>query len=404
MASLPAGAPLPVNGEIPNPNAGAGFSAYIHVPFCQIRCGYCDFNTYTNPNFGAGAGRADYADSVVKEIEFSKEVLQRGGTPGLLQSVFFGGGTPTLLAAQSLTQILHALRNVFGFAPNAEITTEANPETITYPKLRALKEAGFNRISFGMQSAVENVLHTLDRAHTPGQAARAAQWAQELELNFSLDLIYGTPGESDTDWEESLHTAIALAPNHISAYALTIEPGTKMGRQLAHGKIPAPDEEALARRYEKANDFLEAAGYRWYEVSNWAKPGFECKHNLYYWKNANWWGYGPGAHSHFNGTRFWNVKHPVAYAARLAGNPMQTPAQGHENLCETEQLEEAIMLGIRLRDGIKVPAGVRRETISGFIADGLIDPQAVLREDRLVLTVRGRLLADSVIRGIWMDL
>ena len=404
MAELPVGTPLPIDGKIRNPDVSTGFSAYVHIPFCTVRCGYCDFNTYTNPNFGLGAGRADYADSVLKEIELSRQVLSAKTEPGPLKSVFFGGGTPTLLEPEQLTKILTALRDTFGFVPNVEITTEANPETVTLQKLAQLQLAGVNRVSFGMQSSVPHVLQTLDRLHTPGQVARAANWAKELGLNFSLDLIYGTPGESDADWNDSVRSAIALEPNHISCYALTIEPGTKMGTDLAHGKIAAPDEDAFARRYELADELLTAGGYRWYEVSNWARSGFECVHNLYYWRNANWWGYGPGAHSHLNGTRFWNVKHPLAYAQKLATNPIQTPAFGHEDLNQTERVEEAIMLGIRLREGIAIPEMTSAETVAQLIFDRLIDPAAALREKRLVLTVRGRLLADAVIRQLWMDL
>lgn len=404
MAELPLGTALPIDGTIRNPDVHDGFSAYVHIPFCTVRCGYCDFNTYTNPDFGPGAGRKDFANSVVKEIELSQRVLSANMPPGSLKSVFFGGGTPTLLAPGQLEKILVALAHTFGFAPEIEITTEANPETVTFEKLASLQASGVNRVSFGMQSAVEHVLHTLDRLHTPGQVQRAATWAKQLGLNFSLDLIYGTPGESDADWEKSVRSAIALAPNHISCYALTIESGTKMGSDLARRKITAPDEDVLARRYERANELLSAAGYNWYEVSNWAQPGFECVHNLKYWRNENWWGYGPGAHSHINGTRFWNVKHPLAYAQKLAAVPIQTPACGHEDLNEVERAEEAIMLGIRLREGIAIPQATKPQTVAELIHDGLIIPQAALCDKRLILTVRGRLLADTVIRQLWLDL
>lgn len=390
--------------KIMNSDVADGFSAYVHIPFCEVRCGYCDFNTYVNSNFGPGAGRADYADSVLKEIAFSKLILSRDAIPGKLKSIFFGGGTPTLLDVSQLRKILQALQDNFGFSLNIEITTEANPETITKEKLIALKNAGINRISFGMQSAVPRILKILDRAHTPGQIDLVVEWAKELDLNFSLDLIYGAPGENDAEWEKSVKSAIAYDPNHISCYALTVEPGTKMGVDLKHGKIELPNEDVLARRYEKANQLLESAGYRWYEISNWAKSGFECQHNLHYWRNDNWWGYGAGAHSHLNGTRFWNLKHPLAYAQKLAKNPIESPILEAEKLTESQRLAEKIMLGIRLREGVGVPASVKKQTIANFIADGLIDPRAVMKENKLILTVRGRLLADFLIRELWADL
>lgn len=396
MVDLPPGDPLPADGSVPHPDVSAGFAAYVHIPFCQVRCGYCDFNTYTT-NFGPGASAGDFHESLIREIDLSARVLDRGATSGL-SSVFFGGGTPTMLRPEQLVAILDHLESTFGIADGAEVTSEVNPETVTRDSLAILADGGFTRFSFGMQSAVPHVLRTLDRQHSPGQVQACVQWARELGIDHSVDLIYGAPGESLDDWRQSLQAAIDLGPGHISAYGLTIEPGTKMGAQLRRGEIPEPDGDDLADKYMLADEMLSAAGYSWYEVSNWSKPGKESEHNRAYWTNANWWGYGPGSHSHINGTRFWNVKHPRAYAQRLATG--LTPAAGHETLSEEERREEQIMLAIRLRDGIATPGDVEATVIASLIADELVDPVAALR-DRLVLTLKGRLLADTVIRALW---
>ncbi|OFS75295.1 coproporphyrinogen III oxidase [Trueperella sp. HMSC08B05] len=370
-----------------------GLSAYVHVPFCSVRCGYCDFNTYTNLDFGKGASASRFADTLISEIALAHDAVAPAGP---LRTVFFGGGTPTMLPASDLAAVLAALTEAFG-SPEGEVTTEANPETVTLEALETLADAGFTRFSFGMQSAVEHVLATLDRQHTPGQVAQVARWARELGLEFSLDLIYGAPGESLDDWRASLDAAIALEPGHISAYGLTIEEGTKMGAQLRRGEIPVPDPDVLAAKYEMADEALSAAGYEWYEVSNWAKPGKRSEHNRAYWTNANWWGFGPGAHSHLDGRRFWNIKHPIAYAGKLEAGEL--PIAGGEVLTPAERHEEDIMLGIRLSEGIDVgatPPGV----VASLIADELIDPAAAFA-GRLRLTRKGRLLADVVTRTLW---
>lgn len=388
--------------RLANYDVADGFSAYVHIPFCKVRCGYCDFNTYTNPNFGVGASLADYQNSVHSEIVLSAQLLNAVTPTGKLKSVFFGGGTPTLLPVSALLEILHNLKNTFGFQENIEITTEANPDSVTYDSLVQLRDAGFTRISFGVQSAVPSVLQTLDRSHTKGQVEQVVAWAQELGLAYSLDLIYGAPGETLAQWQESLDFALALEPGHISCYALTIEPGTKMGAQLRRGLIPKTSSDDLADKYIFADEKLLLAGYNWYEISNWAKPGAQCQHNLYYWQNENWWGYGPGAHSHLNGMRFWNVKHPLAYAQKLvplAGVP-ELPIVESEILSDLERDEEYIMLGIRLRQGISIPKWVSEETLTNLLTDGLLEASA-LKSGTLVLTCKGRLLADSVIRELW---
>ncbi|WP_124039376.1 radical SAM family heme chaperone HemW [Neoactinobaculum massilliense] len=398
MAKLPDGIPVPPDGRVPNPDVSAGFSAYVHIPFCRVRCGYCDFNTYTNLNFGEGASTGDYPESLAREIALSRRVLDTGDNHAAVRTIFFGGGTPTMLRPEQLVGVVADLREAFGVVRGAEITTECNPETVGKAELAALREGGFTRISFGMQSAVPAVLRTLDRLHTPGQVEKVTTWARELGLEYSVDLIYGAPGETMEQWEASVREAISFAPNHISAYGLQVEPGTKMGAQARRGEIQLPDPDIQADKYELADTLFTEAGYRWYEISNWAKPGHECRHNLLYWHNANWWGYGPGAHSHINGERFWNVKHPLAYAQRLALGT--TPAQAREVLSPAEQREEDIMLGIRLREGIPVPSGVREETLAELRGDGLIDAEA-LRTGRVRLTRHGRLLGDVVTRALW---
>ncbi len=399
MAELPVGLPLTKDGTLPNPDVSKGFSAYVHIPFCKVRCGYCDFNTYTNLELGPGASVTDFAESVLKEITFSAQVLARSGQkPGKLRSVFFGGGTPTMLSSSDLACVLQGLQDAFGIEEGAEITTEANPETLTKESLALLQAAGFNRISLGMQSAVPKILDILDRVHSAGQVAQVVAWCKELGLDFSLDLIYGTPGENMEQWQASLQAAIDLAPGHISCYALTIEEGTRMGAQLARGEIADPDADDLADKYLIAEQMLNAAGYQWYEISNWAKTGKHSRHNMAYWQNQNWWGYGPGAHSHINGTRFWNVKHPREYAQRLSAG--HTPAHGHEVLEYVQQREEHIMLGIRLRQGIAIPPNTPAQTLTQLVLDGLLEKESLAR-GRLVLTLQGRLLADRVIRELW---
>ena len=395
MADLPDGEPAPPDGSLPNPGIAEGFSAYVHIPFCAVRCGYCDFNTYTNRNFGPGAGLADFPESLGREIALSRAVLEGNGQ---ITTVFVGGGPRTMLVSGQVTGVLASLTDHFGFAPGAEITTEANPETVTRESLRQLREGGFTRVSFGMQSAVPRVLSILDRQHRVSQVPRVVEWAREAGLDVSLDLIYGAPGETEPEWRSSLQAALSMEPDHISAYALTVEPGTKMGAQVRRGQICLPDPDEQADRYELAAAVLEASGYHWYEISNWAKPGHECQHNLAYWRGANWWGYGPGAHSHVGGTRFWNVKHPLAYANKLLDNT--SPAAAREVLTHAELVEEDVMLRIRLAEGITIPKGVGANVVAGFISDGLVDPSAAF-DGRLVLTLKGRLLADTVTRALW---
>jgi oxygen-independent coproporphyrinogen-3 oxidase len=399
----PAGEPAPRDGRLPGGAtenlADQPFGVYVHVPFCQTRCGYCDFNTYTAAELGGGGSRESYPGLAVAEMRFARKVLGPDVPP--VATVFFGGGTPTLLPPAQLAAVLAAIGEEFGLAPGCEVTAEANPETVDERSLAQLRAAGITRISLGMQSAVPHVLAVLDRVHQPGRPAQCARWARAAGFeHVSLDLIYGTPGESDADWRESVQEALAAGPDHISAYALIVEEGTRLAARIRRGEIRPPDDDAMADRYLAADDLLTAAGLRWYEVSNWAAgPAARCRHNLLYWHSANWWGIGPGAHSHVGGTRWWNVRHPSAYAARVSAG--DSPAQAREVLTGQEQRLERILLLTRLAEGCPVteldPAGAGAARTA--VADGLADPEAYQR-GKVVLTRRGRLLADAVIRDL----
>jgi putative oxygen-independent coproporphyrinogen III oxidase len=401
--ALPIGDPAPADGCLPaaalRGAAETPFGIYVHVPFCQARCGYCDFNTYTATELGPSVSRDSYADTLLLELRLARDVLADGVSP--VSTIFFGGGTPTLLPAGQLGVIVAEIRELFGVVDGAEITTEANPESVTPAYLDKLLEAGFTRLSVGMQSAVPRVLEVLDRKHQPGRPERVVAEAHAAGFeHVNLDLIYGAPYESDDDWQASLDAAIGAGPDHISAYALVVEQGTALARQVARGIVPAPDDDVLADRYVQADDALQRAGYDWYEVSNWSRGAdARCRHNELYWRDANWWGAGPGAHSHVGGVRWWNVKHPVRYAADLEA--ARSPAAGRELLDEQARRTEKIMLGVRLREGL--PLSVVPEAAVGkvpqLITWGLLDP-ASHRAGRVVLTQRGRLLADAVVRDL----
>src|SRR5262252_9093704 len=399
----PDGVPVPPDGRL-EPGAlaalgGSSLGIYVHVPFCATRCGYCDFNTYTAAELGGGGARDRYAGLAAEEIRLARAVL--GDAAPAVSTVFFGGGTPTLLPPADLAAILGAIGAEFGLAPDAEVTTEANPESVDQRSLSRLREAGFTRISLGMQSAAEHVLQVLDRSHTPGRPEQCVAWAREAGFaRVSLDLIYGTPGETARDWELSVRSAVDAGPDHISAYALIVEEGTRLAARIRRGELEPPDDDQMADRYLAADDLLTAAGLRWYEISNWAAgPGSACRHNLLYWTSGNWWGIGPGAHSHVGGTRWWNVRHPSAYAARVSAGG--SPAQAREILTERERRTERILLLTRLAGGCPLseldPAG--RDSARAAVADGLAEPEAH-RAGRVVLTRRGRLLADAVVRDL----
>ena len=363
---------------------GSPLGLYVHVPYCAARCGYCDFNTYVAP----AVQRAGFAADAIAEIDLAARTLGERARP--LETVFFGGGTPTLLPPADLIAILGAADDRFGLARGAEVTVEANPESVDARALAQLRAGGVTRVSFGMQSAVAHVLSALDRRHTPGRAAAAVGEAWRAGFDHvSVDLIYGTPGETDEDWRASLDAALDAGPDHVSAYALTVEPGTRMAARVRRGELPAPDEDALAARYAIADERLGAAGLRWYEISNWARPGAECRHNLGYWRGADWWGVGPGAHSHVDGERWWNVLRPADYGARLRAG--RSPAASREVLDRGTRALEDTMLRVRLAEGVEVGEGAR-----ALAADGLLDVAA----GHATLTLRGRLLADHVVREL----
>jgi putative oxygen-independent coproporphyrinogen III oxidase len=372
----------------------ATLHAYVHVPFCRVRCGYCDFNTYTATEL-QGFSQSDFVAQFSKELEQSREVL---GTSRSLETVFFGGGTPTQLPASDLVEVLGLLRDSLGISSGAEVTTEANPDNVDGHYLERLREGGFNRVSFGMQSAVPSVLETLERTHTPANVPKAVGAAKELELQTSVDLIYGAPGESMDDWKRSVDAALNMETDHISAYALIVEEGTKLARQIKRGELPEPDEDLQAEKYEWADAQFESAGLSWYELSNWAKsPASESKHNVAYWVGNDWWGYGPGAHSHLQGERWWNVKHPSAYAGKLSEG--LSPAADRETLTEQQKFEERVLLESRLATGLDLSLIENKGAVAGLIADGLIDAKRAI-EGFLVLTLQGRLLADLVVRRL----
>ncbi|WP_028655771.1 radical SAM family heme chaperone HemW [Nocardioides sp. J54] len=402
-SALPEGDPAPSDGSLPEQALAAlgddPFGFYVHVPFCRVRCGYCDFNTYTAEELGPGVSRASYVDQAVAEVRLARRVLGDRERP--VDTVFLGGGTPTLLPAGDLGRLLRAIDDEFGLAPGAEVTTEANPDSVDAAYLAELRAAGYTRVSFGMQSAVPSVLAVLDRTHDPLRvpgvvaAARAAGFDQ-----VSLDLIYGTPGESAEDWATTLEAALACAPDHVSAYSLIVEDGTALARRVRRGELPMPDDDDLADKYVQGDERLAAAGLGWYEVSNWARDdAARCRHNLGYWAGAGWWGIGPGAHSHLGGVRWWNVKHPAAYAARLAAG--DSPAHAREVLDEETRRVERVLLELRLREGLD-PAlldDAGRDELPGLVDEGLVEP-AALAAGRVVLTRRGRLLADGVVHRL----
>lgn len=381
------------------------YEIYIHVPFCLRRCGYCDFNTYTATDLGAGASRGHYAQMVIREMALIRQwQCDHGIEEPAASTVFFGGGTPTVLAAADLVAMVDAIRGIWGLTPDAEITTEANPDTVDEAYIAELADGGFTRISFGMQSAVPHVLATLDRTHTPSNVAAGVDAATMAGLRSSVDLIYGAPGESLEDWRTSVEAALDLGVHHISAYALTVEPTTKMGRRIAAGTLPKPDDDDEAAKYELADELFTQAGLDWYEISNWARPGYESRHNLGYWRNVDWAGLGPGAHSHYRchavssngyGLRSWDIAHPRLWGVAI--NEHRVPWADSERITAEENLEELIMLGLRMREGLdleRIDRVIAVDRLTPMIEEGLV---AVVDGRRVVPTRRGRLINDTVI-------
>ncbi|WP_114560906.1 radical SAM family heme chaperone HemW [Desertihabitans aurantiacus] len=401
-SQLPDGEPVPADGSLP-PSAlaevpGTPLGLYLHVPFCATRCGYCDFNTYTADELGSapGASRAGYVDAALSELDLAARVL--GADTPAVDTVFVGGGTPTLLPPDDLGRLLAGVRDRFGLTDDAEVTTESNPESVDAAGLARLREHGFTRVSFGMQSVRPHVLAVLDRVHSPGRPQQAVAEARAAGFeHVSLDLIYGTPGETLEDWRASLEAALEAGPDHLSAYALIVEDGTRLAARIRRGEVAVPDDDDLADKYLLAEELLTAAGFSAYEVSNWARtPADHCRHNLAYWRGTSWWGVGPGAHSHVGGVRWWNVKHPARYAAALAAG--RSPGHAREVLDAGARRVEQVLLRIRLAEGLEQRwlTATERARLPGLEARGLVRLEA----DRVVLTLDGRLLADGVVREL----
>lgn len=409
------------------PAAPSPFEVYVHVPFCLRRCGYCDFNTYTSPDLGEGASRGNYARMAIREMQIVRDWQEeRGLDEPPAGSVFFGGGTPTILPADDLVEMLDAVRRIWGLEPDAEITTEANPDTVDADYVRRLADGGFTRISFGMQSAVPAVLRTLDRRHTPANVEAGVRAADACGLRSSVDLIYGAPGESLDDWRTSVRAAVDLGVNHVSAYALTIAPRTAMGRRIAAGTLPRPSDDDEAAKYEIADELLSAAGLEWYEISNWSRPGYESRHNLGYWRNVDWAGIGPGAHSHYRferrgsadyaghvtlsnipavGMRSWDLPHPRSWGHEI--NSGTLPWGGSEAISQRQDAEETLMLGLRLHEGLDtarfsgiIPGEAWRQLESEGLLTLVHDVPAP-RGPVAVPTRRGRLLNDLIIERLF---
>ncbi len=377
-------------------------SAYVHIPFCASRCGYCDFNTYTAAELqrdGTSITAATYPDRVIAEVNWLRK--EQASDSRALSTVFFGGGTPTLIDSKELVRILQSLKSIYGFTEDVEVTTEANPDSVTLKDLETLRAGGFTRVSFGHQSSATNVLALLERTHTPGKTWEAVRDARSAGFeHVSVDLIYGSPGETDSDLAETLDQVSAADVDHVSAYSLIVEPGTRLAARVARGEIPNPSDDVAAHRYELIDSKLSSLGMTWYEVSNWSKPGGECRHNIAYWRNQDWLGIGPGAHAHTAGTRSWNLKHPAAWAARVD--------EGVSATADSEVLEpmdiahEDIMLGLRLREGLSLSAlGEAALTqAQQAVSEGLLDPNR-FAEGMAVLTFQGRLLADGLVARLW---
>lgn len=393
MAALPEGSPAPLDGNLTNlfDLVNKPFSLYVHVPYCSKRCGYCDFNTYTPSELDREDQIESWLNSAVKEIELARRVLKEELT---IDTIFFGGGTPSLLDSNTVDNFIQSVKSNFKLKPGLEITIEANPDSITEEKSQRWLNSGINRVSIGMQSSTKEVLKKLDRTHNPDNVSHSVDILKKSGFdNFSLDLIYGTPGESLNDWENSLKDAIALNPPHISAYSLVIEPGTKMGAQLNRGEISQVNDDEAADKYQLADEMLNKNNYSWYEISNWAKKDKECKHNLNYWLGNNWWGIGPGAHSHVNGVRWWNHKLPKVWRELL--EKQNSPALAREVLSEGQIRSEQIMLLSRLRTGLG-----NHELDENRIENLIANQLATLDTNKIVLTLKGRLLADEVFRQL----
>jgi oxygen-independent coproporphyrinogen-3 oxidase len=382
----------------PDRRTAAGTGLYLHIPFCLRRCHYCDFNTYADraeliPRYVAGL-RADLASVAAAGPAAVAPPGTRGETrwPNFT-SVFVGGGTPTLLPADDLAAVLHDAARLLPLAPDAEVTVEANPETVDVAQMRALADAGVNRVSLGAQSFAPHVLDALGRWHEVDAPLRALEACRGAGITrLSLDLIYGTPGESDDAWAHSVRTALDTGIDHLSAYALTVEPNTEYARRVRLGVAAAPDDDVQAARMEQVDAMAAEAGLARYELSNWARPGAECRHNLTYWRGGNWLGIGAGAHGHWRGRRWWSVRSPERYVAAALGGRSTTA--GEEVPDGQQRRTERLLMGLRLVEGVE------RHTVAP-LDDAVVEQLAragllVADDERIALTGAGMRLASAV--------
>ncbi len=382
-------------------------SLYLHIPFCRHRCAYCDFNTYTS----LGDLKSSYAEALSREIEYvagdAKQQAELEKRP--VHTIFFGGGTPSLMSMGALEQILSAVRQSFDLSPTAEITLEANPDTVDLDYLTALRSLGLNRLSYGVQSAIPAELTLLEREHDFETVIRSVEMARTARFdNLNLDLIYGLPNQTMESWQQSMRAALALAPEHLSLYCLTIEPGTPMQRWLNNGRISAPDPDLAADQYEFACDYLAERGFVHYEISNWSLPGHECEHNLTYWRNQEYLGLGAGAHGHAAGYRYEVVKQPRVYIRRMAeastlGYPATPTVAAIHRLTVPEQMSDTIITQLRLlEEGLDLTAFQERFGQSIYeaypeMAEQLINFGLIREKDgRLLLTKKGWFLSNQV--------
>ncbi|HLB39738.1 MAG TPA: radical SAM family heme chaperone HemW [Actinomycetota bacterium] len=359
---------------------------YVHIPFCLTRCGYCDFNAY--------AGLDDLQPRYVAALFAEAELAAPGWDGSEFVSVFFGGGTPTTLAPADLRALLAHLRDRFALTDDTEVTIEANPDTVDAASLGALRDAGYGRLSMGAQSFDPAVLASLERIHQPSAVRAAFASARRAGYdNVNLDLIYGTEGESIDSWERTLQEAIALAPEHVSAYALTIEPATALGRQIAAGERASPDADLQADMFSAACEALRDAGYHHYEISNWAKPGYECRHNLGYWERRPYVGLGAGAHAYRDDVRWWNVRPPETYMEKLEAGEL--PIGGSESLDPSDAYLEEVFLKLRILEGVPT-SWFEAERYEPFVSSGLLEDEF----GQLVPTERGMLLLNELVLGL----
>ena len=378
-------------------SANPALSFYIHIPYCSKRCGYCDFNTYTPQELNSenlSLITTPYIDAVLAEIELAKSKVGAAPVP----TIFFGGGTPSLMPAEEIARVIWKIKSEFKLESGAEITLEANPDTLTKNYLDELVAAGVNRISMGMQSAVPHVLSALDRTHNPENVVNACELVKAAGIqHLSVDLIYGVPGESISDWRTTFESALALPIDHISAYALIVEVGTKLAARLKRGELEMPPDDETAEKYLIFDEAAEASGFKWYELSNWAKPGGECKHNISYWNGSYWWGVGPGAHSYLEGRRWWNVKHPNTYQSALQNG--KSPEASSELLTDENMRDEFLMLQIRMSEGIPLAdlSETEIEKVARFRDSGHIEDEG-WEAGILILSRTGRLIADRIVR------